>query len=76
VDIVVDLVSTNAIVHLHALHDGIVHLYAHFLIGRCGEIGDDEDDSENDSENERLAKATVHKSLRYCLVGLAVIDSA
>ena len=45
VDIVVDLVTTDAVVHLHALHDGIVHLCTHLLIGGGSEIGDDENDS-------------------------------
>ena len=63
VDEVVDLVATDTVVHFHALHDVVVHLVAHLLVGRLGEEGDDQQHNNDGCEDDELAEAAVKEHL-------------
>ena len=69
VDEVVDVVASDAVVLLHALHDVVVHLVAHLLVRGLGEDGDEEEHQEDGAEDEELAEAAVKEHLSYALVG-------
>ena len=56
---VIDLVTTDTVVHLHTLHDVVVHLIPHLLVCWLGEEGDDQQHHDNRCKDEKLAEATV-----------------
>ena len=67
--IVVDLVAADTVVHLHALHNVIIHLRSHLFLCRSGEVGNDQQYKNNSHKNQQLSKAAVQKSVAYGTAG-------